>query len=82
MLWWPPWKRTALRRSLALPAPGAGNCCRESRLDWMHRAAVSEQELLKTFDTVYRRTEQISSLAEARDVLRRYADHYNTQTIK
>ncbi len=27
-------------------------------------AVVSEQELLKTFDTVYRRTEQISSLAE------------------
>lgn len=26
--------------------------------------------------------DQISSLEEARDVLRRYADHYNTQTIK
>ena len=26
--------------------------------------------------------DQISSLDEARDVLRRYADHYNTQTIK
>jgi Tol biopolymer transport system component len=26
--------------------------------------------------------DQISSLAEARDILRRYSDHYNTQTIK
>lgn len=26
--------------------------------------------------------DRISSLAEARDILRRYADHYNTQTIK